>query len=459
MNNKSNQGFTLLELSIALIIIGIVVFLLLTANKTLLGITEAQVESTKIRALEDVISNYQTNYKRLPCPARLDAVSSDSDYGYEAATTCDSLCSSGFTCAGNVILGAVPFKTLGVPENLAKDLQNSKVMYAMDRRLANKNCGIPSSVVVNDISGNLITSGIGHAIFSPGPNKSGAIDSNFNTLSPCPAGLDNANCNLSLNFVVSDYITSSTTQDFDDTLAFGTNKARKTCPDDFSGCQIWLDTSDICIYSTNPDTTVNSIQDKSTTLALFSQSNTLEQPQIQQTTLRNYNSYLQFTNGFLYSNSSNIDPNGDFTISIAFSPNSTLTQGLLFAFTNGITTSSPINYGIALNNTGSIIPTFIYPTNQQLHSTTTINNTNAHIITIVVSQSTNTATMYVDSTKSAQTTSLPSFVNSTSAITGNHSSYGQFTGNLYEIIVINRALPDLDRTALEIYLNNKWAIN
>ena len=120
------KGFTLLELAIVLVIIGIVAGLGLPSLVNLMNrdkvITTGQNQQYVLQAL----AGYLLTYHHLPCPAS--PIGSGAERG-KAPSQCDS---------PEQAQGIIPFRTLGIPEAKAKDGYKNWMTYAIHPLLGNK---------------------------------------------------------------------------------------------------------------------------------------------------------------------------------------------------------------------------------------------------------------------------------------------------------------------------------
>lgn len=124
---KKSSGFALIEVAIALIILGIIgsMGLPLIFN----SLNYHKVNTTKMRAKEifSVLGAFVLQEGRLPCPG--DPAASFSSFGEEMST-----------CVQNAE-GILPFKTLGLPESFSKDGYGRYFTYAVEPSLTPKELG------------------------------------------------------------------------------------------------------------------------------------------------------------------------------------------------------------------------------------------------------------------------------------------------------------------------------
>jgi prepilin-type N-terminal cleavage/methylation domain-containing protein len=149
--HTSRRGFSLLEMSIVMVIIAAVV-----ASGAMMGqstIDTARKVSTnnKLDAIEAALMAYRQAYNRLPCPGDAtltDSAANAATYGVEAANkgSCtgslpaanasytlgvNSNTSSPVLSGSVVVEGAVPVRTLGLPDEFQLDGWGRKIAYAV----------------------------------------------------------------------------------------------------------------------------------------------------------------------------------------------------------------------------------------------------------------------------------------------------------------------------------------
>ena len=146
------KGFSLLELSVVLLILGILIYMTL-------GVTTAQLEKVKIQATQDKLTKiqnaltifYQIN-NRLPCPADGEAALTAATFGKEqpSATVTDGIynnvtCSPSSTglisdATPTVYIGVVPTRSLGLSDETMMDGWGDRITYVVS-----KNCIDPDN--------------------------------------------------------------------------------------------------------------------------------------------------------------------------------------------------------------------------------------------------------------------------------------------------------------------------
>lgn len=240
-NNKTRtkqNGFTLVELSIVLIIMG----LLLSA---IIGVSNAQIQQARISATKQKeelirlsIINYITRNNRLPCPAVPTIAQGAVGYGVEAANagTC-----TGTAVNGAVSTGIVPWTSLGVSDENATDGYYNRFTYQVTLTATNTNAqtiaGLKGAISIhsatpavlglpaagnqtNDctpVGGNYNPCSAVAVIISHGANGTGSY-SRDGAQRALPAGADEKeNTNNDSRFLIKDY-SDNATNPFDDIL-------------------------------------------------------------------------------------------------------------------------------------------------------------------------------------------------------------------------------------------------
>ncbi|MBY0355994.1 MAG: hypothetical protein K2Q12_09765 [Rickettsiales bacterium] len=198
---SQRAGYSIVELAAVLSIIALVLGLSLSAGSMQIRVAEYQGTRDNLETIRTALDLYQSKYKRYPCPASLAATGAA--YGLETAA-CDTACPAGLFCpGGNAVIGAVPFRALGIGDTVALDKWDNRIIYALDRVHATRSDTNNGTLSVVDAQGNEVTRSpaFGKAIYvllSTGENEKGAVTKDgTNSFSACATSLDTENCNNS----------------------------------------------------------------------------------------------------------------------------------------------------------------------------------------------------------------------------------------------------------------------
>jgi type II secretory pathway pseudopilin PulG len=133
-------GFTLIELAVVLMIVGLIVGGLLNAWATQL--VQQRINTTKANAetIKTALTNYVSRNNRLPCPAIAGLLPSAAAYGQEAATPGTCTGSAGIGVPPNdAARGIVPWIALGLTSESASDAYNNRFTYQVSKGATNLN--------------------------------------------------------------------------------------------------------------------------------------------------------------------------------------------------------------------------------------------------------------------------------------------------------------------------------
>lgn len=218
--SNNDRGFSLLELSLSLIIIGVLVapFLLIYNNYE--KNRRENISINNVQLVVDSLQNFRRMNGEYPCPAGIRLPRNSENNGRPDETACGGAAASGLANGGNckaegvclewsqtgfrrVIVGAVPFRALQLDESKTLDHTGARLVYAVtegmtDQETLNDNEG---GISILNEAGTFAVSSITRAAFvvlSTGPSGAGAITSHGTSRSNCPAigtTLDAENCN------------------------------------------------------------------------------------------------------------------------------------------------------------------------------------------------------------------------------------------------------------------------
>ncbi len=230
---RCSDGYSLLEMAIVLVIFGLISVAALQVY--VLYKKDAQIEQTNISLLraKNAIGDFRKMYGRYPCPARVDAVRGDSDYGYEkidpVTHDCQAVAGGVFVSTSNnsalsnrdVFIGILPFRQLNLPEKLVSDGYKNRLGYAVTGLLANDitysdDLGGISIIDHNDNDAINPPDSAHFIVLSYNQDDAGAVTQNGIISNPCPAATpETENCDNDSTFRVGLKQT-----DFDDILEY-----------------------------------------------------------------------------------------------------------------------------------------------------------------------------------------------------------------------------------------------
>ena len=153
---KNNKGFTLLELSIVLLIMGFLTTTSITMTRGFINYQRHKDTKERIQTINFAINSYILENKKLPCPTSI-----SKNYKNENATEDCSLSEkNGF------LIGTIPSDTLKIKKDILADAWGNKFVYIVSADLTDD-----SFFYSNRISNDLINNKFAYSIISMGPDK------------------------------------------------------------------------------------------------------------------------------------------------------------------------------------------------------------------------------------------------------------------------------------------------
>lgn len=224
---KRRAGFTLIEMSIVLLIIAVITGLAFTAGISVIATARQSATVEKMRQIEQALLKYRIANDRIPCPASLIALpTSLSTYGLEVADTGNTTTRCGnanFTvlnAAGTAVVaaeGGVPVLTLGLPADFMYDGWGNRFRYGVDVSMTYSGAfsGNPVGAVCGAITVNTgpnypastaRSTGSIYVLLSHGSNAHGGYTQNGVITNSSSANLDElANCHCNSSAVATTY--------------------------------------------------------------------------------------------------------------------------------------------------------------------------------------------------------------------------------------------------------------
>lgn len=128
---NADRGFTLVEMAIVLLIIGLSLGMVLNISTGMRDSQNRQLAKTKLATLDTALANFVAQNRRLPCPANGTIASGAANAGLETLNVATGLCNP-----ANQVNGVIPWVSLGLSEEDATDPWNARITYRVDPQLA-----------------------------------------------------------------------------------------------------------------------------------------------------------------------------------------------------------------------------------------------------------------------------------------------------------------------------------
>lgn len=194
-SSQGNRGFSLVELSVVLLIIAVVIGMAVSSGPAAMMAARESATRGKMKAIENALQAYRVAYGRIPCPADLTIAQGATNFGVEGNNALGT-CRGGTPAANFSALGAtnaaqtgveggVPVVTLGLPLDFAYDGWGGKIRYVVDAQmtLVKSFMAMPTGCVggpitINDTSGTARTVGALYALISSGADQHGVYTKN-----------------------------------------------------------------------------------------------------------------------------------------------------------------------------------------------------------------------------------------------------------------------------------------
>ena len=143
---SSLLGFSLVELSVVMVIIGVLVSITLSMGIGQIGYANGKSSGGKLDRIEQALSLYLKNYNSLPCPANGTLAITNSSFGIGNKTNavaeppnlynnsnCPNANFSYPSTTPTMYAGTVPTRDLGLPDDYAFDAWGNRYTYAVSK--------------------------------------------------------------------------------------------------------------------------------------------------------------------------------------------------------------------------------------------------------------------------------------------------------------------------------------
>ncbi|MDX2144080.1 MAG: prepilin-type N-terminal cleavage/methylation domain-containing protein [Rhodospirillaceae bacterium] len=174
------RGFTLIEIAIVLVVIGLVVSGGLLAVSPVVQSAKISETKQKMARVETALLAYVISNSCLPCPA-VGATASGAANAGQSQNNTPGFYTTGCAAGCQLLQGVVPWNTLGIAEEEASDGWGRRFSYALGAGVTatssmTRTTTLPTvttSLTIQDPAGaNLITTNVAYAIISHGVDGS-----------------------------------------------------------------------------------------------------------------------------------------------------------------------------------------------------------------------------------------------------------------------------------------------
>ncbi len=141
---KNNTAFTMIELSVVILIIALLMFGSFSSSG-MVNSAKEKVTKDRMKVIYEAMGDFLSVNKRLPCPASINLPRRDVNYGKEirseagfcfTANQADNGVYSTNASGSNLVYGMVPIYDLNLGADFAEDAFGNKINYFMDKRFA-----------------------------------------------------------------------------------------------------------------------------------------------------------------------------------------------------------------------------------------------------------------------------------------------------------------------------------
>jgi type II secretory pathway pseudopilin PulG len=233
---SNKHAFTIIELAIVVLISATIISAAAIAYQSTISSSQIKITNNNIDSVYRALNSYLIINRKLPCPASLELINTDTNYGVSVGSDAD--CSgTGVVVSSvnsNLVYGMVPVKTLGLSSSVAEDGFKTKLSYVVDKRftkLVNSagtdgfegSDGNAAMIEIREVSASttpaILTNAI-MVIISHGDNRLGGFSYASTTQNTTSGITTDETTNIRASNFDSIFVNNSNTVGFDDVLLF-----------------------------------------------------------------------------------------------------------------------------------------------------------------------------------------------------------------------------------------------
>lgn len=189
-NIQGEEGFTLFLVSVLLIVAAMVAATVLQQSSRDEFWNPKTETQRKLETIAKALEYYQRTNQKLPCVASLTATSGNAAHGVKDDAQCPD---------GTIAIGAIPYRTLELQEEMAVDSWGNKFLYAVTTNLENSTLYMAGGAGTMDVynESGILNGDVAFVVVSHGPDGKGAYTNRGGALvSNCASasGDDQENC-------------------------------------------------------------------------------------------------------------------------------------------------------------------------------------------------------------------------------------------------------------------------
>ena len=140
MKSTNESGFSLVEMAIVVMIIGLLLAGAMFLLKPYLEMSQANLTRKKMENISSALASFAQTYGRLPCPSDADSSASNPPYGSPRRSGSNGLDFVKDNCGTSMesYVGIIPFRAIGLTEDQVRDNYGNMITYAVSPAMTNE---------------------------------------------------------------------------------------------------------------------------------------------------------------------------------------------------------------------------------------------------------------------------------------------------------------------------------